>query len=240
MRGSTTRRRSHGGGYGAGPGGGFGGGGFGGFYSQPFAFADAERIFQAFFGGDPFARGGRFGGDPFTDPFGDDPFFHGMGGNVTVTRTVTGGDGTVRSSTTTYRTSSGQPVQQSVQRAPIAPGRRDSRHDSRLPAQAQRGAMLSPNKQRSDPVPTAPRQPQQPQPPQRRSGRTRGSDLDARPLDDARQEEADLAEAIRLSRREAGQPGMARGGGGYGGAGDAELDDDWALQEALKASLHVR
>ena len=63
------------------------------FGSRAFDFADAERIFESFFGGNPFGRGGM-GGDPFgrggmSDPFDADPF-HGMaaGGNVTVTKQV--------------------------------------------------------------------------------------------------------------------------------------------------------
>ncbi|KAL3910728.1 MAG: hypothetical protein SGPRY_008953 [Prymnesium sp.] len=49
------------------------------FEATPFAFADAERIFESVFGGNPFV-----GGDPFGDPF----MGLGGGGNVTVTRQV--------------------------------------------------------------------------------------------------------------------------------------------------------
>eukprot|EP00966_Prymnesium_polylepis_P095445 2210854-Prymnesium_polylepis.1 len=130
-----------------------GAGGVGGFGATPFAFADAERIFESFFGGNPFARGGLTGrglaADPFGDPFGGafgDPLgAMAGGGNVTVTTTTVGADGTVRTSTTTtYRADS-----HAAQRMRTSSAGHAAFAHSRLPTQAQRGSMMPPERRSS-------------------------------------------------------------------------------------------
>lgn len=191
------------------------------FGTTPFAFADAERIFQSFFGGNPFASGGLGGdpfpqggkGDPFMDPFAD-PFL-GMraGGNVTVTKTCRGADGTVHSSTTTFhRDSSGTTKQRRS-----CGTTRDGRH-VQLPTQAQRGSMLPPQR-----PPQHPFQSHMGVPVQVHRARGPISSFSA-------QEDADLREALRRSREEANIADVPH-----------EVDEEeLAIREAIRASLRVK
>ncbi|KAL1529519.1 hypothetical protein AB1Y20_000465 [Prymnesium parvum] len=216
------------------------------FGSTPFGFSDAEQIFERFFGGNPFARGGPMGGqwadtfseEPFGersrgqgaldrggamcgqwgDPFGGDPFGQMGAGQVTVKRQVIRPDGSVQSSTTTYTrggttthscsTTSGAARHASV-RPPAA--------QPRLPATQPRGtAYVAHGDARS----RATGRSQSPL-----HARGRGGSVESGSFD--YDVDADLEEALRLSREEAN-------------ASQAAEEEDWALQEAIRASLRVQ